>query len=106
MRARRRVGEVLADPTVDPDTKRRLRLATRARDFGVRALGLHGGDIYTRYVETAGAPIAWDVSAAPKDPLGPRRHRFPPVRAGPYLGFFHQADARRAQAPLQHDGRG
>src|SRR6266849_5160062 len=36
MRARRRVAEVLADPSVDPDTKRRLRLATRARDFGVR----------------------------------------------------------------------
>src|SRR5260370_21521170 len=102
MRARRRVGEVLADPTVDPDTKRRLRLATRARDFGVRALGLHGGDIYTRYVETAGAPIAWDVSAAPKDPLVPHLHRFPLVRAVPYLRFLHHADAPREQALLRH----
>lgn len=104
MRARRRVAEVLTDPSVDPDTKRRLRLATRARDFGVRALGLRGGDVYTRYVETAGAPIAWNVSAAPKDQLLPYLHRFPLVGAVPYLGFFHEEDARREQARLARDG--
>ena len=39
LRARRRIEDVLHDPSVDPETKRRLRLAKAARDFGVRVIG-------------------------------------------------------------------
>ncbi|MFI5290377.1 MAG: aminopeptidase, partial [Polyangia bacterium] len=58
MHERRRISEVLADPAVSADTKRRLALARSARDFGVEVLGLHGGDAYTRFVDTHGAPLA------------------------------------------------
>jgi len=95
---------VLADPSVDAETKRRLALAVEARDFGVRVLGLRGGDGYTRFIDTHGAPIAWNVSAAEKDKLEPLVRRFPIVGAISYVGFFREQDARREKAAL--DARG
>jgi len=101
LHARRKIVDVLADPTVSAHTKARLRLAMAARDFGITQLGLRGGDAYTRYLETNGAPVAWNVSAAPKDQLKPHLHRFPITGAVPYLGFFREADARREEARLK-----
>lgn len=101
LRERRRITDVLADPAVDGETKRRLRVAVEAREFGVRVLGLRGGDAYTRFVDTHGAPVAWNVSAAPKDQLKPYLVRFPIVGAVPYLGFFREEDARVEKARLE-----
>ncbi|HEY3358884.1 MAG TPA: aminopeptidase [Polyangia bacterium] len=100
LRARRPITAVLADPGVDSDTKRRLRVALAARDFGTRVLGLRRGGVYTRYLDTHGAPVAWMVAAAPKDRLAPHLFRFPLVGAMPYAGFFREADAAREQARL------
>jgi predicted aminopeptidase len=101
LHARRKIVDVLADPAVPQHTKERLMLAVAARDFGVTQLGLRGGDAYTRYLETDGQPVAWNVSAAPKDRLAPYLHRFPITGAVPYLGYFREADARREEARLK-----
>lgn len=100
LQSRRKIVDVLADPTVDARTKERLRLALAARRFGIEVLGLRGGDSYTRFLDTRGQPVAWNVSAAPKDRLRPYLHRFPITGAIPYLGFFKEADARREAARL------
>lgn len=100
LRARRRIADVLVDPTVDETTRGKLRLALEAREYGVRVLGLRGGDAYTRYLDTHGAPVAWNLSAAPKDRLVPWTNRFPIVGTVPYLGYFREADARREEARL------
>jgi predicted aminopeptidase len=104
LRERRRVTDVLADPRVDAETKRRLRLAAEARDFGIRELGLRGDGNYTRFIDTHHAPVAWMVSAAPKDRLVPTLFRFPLVGALPYVGFFREADARTEVARLERLG--
>lgn len=103
LRARRRIDEVLRDPSVSAETKRRLALAWQAREFGVRVLGLHGGDGFTRFVDSHGAPIAWNVTAAKKDKLEVHLNRFPVVGAIPYLGFFAEDDARREADRLRAD---
>ena len=77
LRARRRIRDVLDDPATSEATKARLRLAVRAREFGVRVLGLRGGDAYTRYLDTGDEPIAWSVYAAYPDRLKPFLHHFP-----------------------------
>ena len=100
-RARRRVSEVLGDPSVDEHTKSRLRLAMEARKFGVEVLGLRGGDNYTRYLATGGRAIAWNLTAAPKDKLRPFTWRFPIVGTVPYLGFFDEKKARKMQDSLK-----
>ena len=91
---------MLGDPAVPETTKERLRLAMAARDFGIKVLGLRGGDAYTRYLETNGKPVAWNVSAAPKDRLRAVMYKFPITGRVPYLGFFKEADARREEARL------
>jgi predicted aminopeptidase len=101
LRARRRIADVLHDPHVDAETKRRLALAKEAREFGVRVLGLRGGDEFTRFVDSAGAPIAWNVVAAKKDKLEAHLNRFPIVGAIPYLGFFDERDAAREAERLR-----
>jgi len=79
---------------VDPETKRRLVLAVHARDFGVRVLGLRGDGNFSRFLDTHHQPVAYMVSAAPKDRLVPHLFRFPFVGALPYVGFFREEDAR------------
>ena len=101
LRARRRIDDVLHDPDVAAETKRRLALAKEAREFGVKVLGLRGGDEFTRFVDSAGAPIAWNVTAAKKDKLEAHLNRFPIVGAIPYLGFFDEHDAAREAARLR-----
>ena len=104
MHERRRISEVLADPAVSADTKRRLALARSARDFGVEVLGLHGGDAYTRFVDTHGAPLAYNVWAAPKLKLEPYGHHFPIAGTVPYLGYFRKKDAIAEARKLEARG--
>jgi predicted aminopeptidase len=104
MQSRRKIPEVLADPTVEPETKRRLKLAVSARNFGVEVLGLRKSDSYTRFVDTHGLALAWNVWAAPKDSLRPIRHKFAVAGAVPYLGFFREEDAKRVEARLRAQG--
>jgi predicted aminopeptidase len=104
MHERRHITEVLTDPAVDEQTKAKLRLAVAARNFGVRVLGLHNGDEYTRFVDLHGKPLAWNVWAAPKDALKPVRHHFAIAGSVPYLGYFRERDARREEARLKAQG--
>jgi len=101
MHSRRRITDVLGDPGVDEQLKRRLRLAVAARGFGVEVLGLRDGDAYTRFVDLHGRPLAWNVWAAPKDELKPVRHHFAIAGDVPYLGYFREGDARREEAQLR-----
>jgi predicted aminopeptidase len=104
MHSRRRISEVLGDPGVDQELKRRLRLAVAARTFGVEVLGLRDGDAYTRFVDLHGRPLAWNVWAAPKDQLKAVRHHFAIAGDVPYLGYFRERDARREEAKLRARG--
>jgi predicted aminopeptidase len=101
LRARRRIDDVLHDASVSAETRRRLTLARDAREFGVQVLGLRGGDGFTRFVDSHGAPIAWNVTAAKKDKLEAHLNRFPIVGAIPYLGFFDERDATREAERLR-----
>jgi predicted aminopeptidase len=104
LRSRRRISDVLADPTTPAELRRRLKLAEAARKFGIEQLGLRGGDGFTRYVDSHGAPIAWNLTAAPKDKLQAHLNRFPIVGVIPYLGFFAEADATREARRLSTEG--
>jgi predicted aminopeptidase len=104
LHSRRRIVDVLADPTVDEEVRKRLALALEARRFGVEQLGLHDGDAFTRYIDLHGRPVAVSVWAAYPDRLEPVTHAFPIAGRVPYLGFFRDADARSEEARLRRMG--
>jgi predicted aminopeptidase len=100
--ARRPIERVLADPTVDPERKARLRIAAQARAFASDVLGLPRNRSYTRYVELDRAFAAWVVYATPEFSVEPLRHCFPFAGCVAYQGYFDrgaaEAEARRLGA--------
>jgi predicted aminopeptidase len=101
---RRRITEVLGRPDLPEETRAGLTLAVEARRFGVEVLGLRGGDNFTRFVDTHGRPVAWNLSAAPKDSLRPLSWSFPITGRVPYLGYFKPASVRRQALALKRAG--
>jgi predicted aminopeptidase len=104
LNGRRKITDVIADRSTSADLRARLSLARAARQFGVERLGLRGGDNFTRFYDTGGRPVAWNLTAAPKDSLQPVTWNFPIAGRVPYLGFFREADANREAARLRAAG--
>ncbi len=99
--SRRPVAEVLHDAHRPPQERRALRVLLSARRFGVERLGLAGEDLYRTFYDTGDDPVAWNVSASPKDRLEAHRWWFPVVGSVPYLGFFDRAEAEAEAARLR-----
>lgn len=90
---RRRISDVLAAGRLPKAQQRKLRLVLLAREYAFGELGLRRTGAYTLYYDTGGKPVAYNVSAAPKDQLSPRVWSFPIVGSVPYLGFFDKRQA-------------
>jgi len=84
---------VLADPSVPPETKEKLRLIGEIKSFGEREMGLKASNNYTRFYDTEGRPITWLVSACRKDRFEAYTWWFPIVGRVSYKGFFRRQDA-------------
>jgi len=91
---RRSVEDVLSDPATPPDIVERLNLAREVRRFAGDKIGLRGtSSSYTDYFDTAGEPVAWNVSASPPDRFEAYRWTFPFVGSLPYKGYFQSQRA-------------
>jgi predicted aminopeptidase len=98
------IDQVLADGKLAPEQDRKLRLVVEARDFAAEELGLDVGRSYHLYHEASGKPMAYNLSACPKDSLSPKQWSFPLIGTIDYLGYFAKADAEKAAADLQAQG--
>lgn len=103
LRERRKVSDVIDDPSTPQSVRDRLRLAMEARRFGVEVLGLRGGAEFTRYLDTHG-PVAYNLTAAYRTRLKAREWTFPLVGRVPYLGFFTRAAARAEAQRMEAEG--
>lgn len=56
--------------------------------------GLTPTSNYTDYVQLRRSAVVWVVQASPEFSLEPKRWHFPIAGSVPYLGFFHEEDAR------------
>jgi predicted aminopeptidase len=97
------IEDVLRRPGLPPQVRDGLLLVDSLRTYAAR-LGLDPSSSYTRYLDTEGQPIAWNVSACPPDRFAPRLWRFPIVGELPYKGFFTEARAREERERLQRQG--
>jgi len=104
LRARQPIHRVLADSTVDADTRGKLAYVLEARRFAAERFGIDPGDSYTMYTELDRDTLALVLSAAHKDRLESKTWWFPVVGRVPYKGYFSEADALQGQADLEADG--
>lgn len=104
LRARQPIVRVLADTTVDADTRAKLAWIMEARRFASEELGFDVGEAYTQYTELERDTLALVVSAAHRDRLVPKTWWFPVVGHVPYKGHFSLESALDEARSLEADG--
>ncbi len=95
------IDKVLAASSTPPATVAKLRLIGELRVFARQRFGLNTGSNYTRFYDTDGQPVSWNVSACPPERFAPHLWHFPIVGALPYKGFFSRERATRERDALQ-----
>lgn len=102
---RKPIVRVLRSEKLRPRWRDNLQLVLLTRDYASDVLGLARTGSYTQLVETPGdQPLAYNLSAAPKDALTPTVWSFPIVGSLPYLGFFRRNRGLEMQHELQRQG--
>ncbi len=104
MASSRPVDEWLADPRTEPALRERLETARRIRDFASRRLGLPDNGSYTSYAELGRPYVVWNVFAAPRFSVEPKKECFPFTGCVAYRGFYSQDEAQRHAARLREQG--
>lgn len=104
LQAARPVEQVLADPSISPDLRQRLRYAQDARTFASQALGLPDNRSYTEYADVKRPYVVWNVFATPELSLRLKQSCFPVVGCIDYRGYYSEADARRMAGELKAQG--
>ena len=104
MRSARPLDSWLADPQTTPQLRAQLEAARRIREFASRELALPENGSYGSYADLRRPYVVWNVFAAPRFSVEPRRECFPFTGCVSYRGFFSEGLARRHAERLQRDG--
>lgn len=89
------IAKVIADPHTPARLRTELREVTAIRDYASRDLGLPDNGSYRSYVALHRRYVVWNVFAAPRFSLRPKRWCYPFVGCMAYRGYFAK---RRALA--------
>ena len=101
---RRPIKTILSDPKTAPALKAKLATVLKIRRFASRQLDLPRNGSYRSYADL-GRPFAvWNVVAAPRFSLTPRRWCFPVAGCVSYRGYFSKASAEDFAAGLRLQG--
>ena len=104
MAAARPIDTWLEDPSTAPDLKARLETARSIRQFASRELQLPDNRTFTTYAELGRPYVVWNVFAAPRFSVEPKRECFPFTGCVSYRGFFSEDAARRHADELRAEG--
>ena len=104
IRKREPIVEVVQDPELPDDTRRRLNMVLEARQFAVDELKLPENDSYRTYADLKRDFVVWNVLAAPEFSVQGKTWCFPVVGCVAYRGYFSETAARRFAAKLADDG--
>ena len=90
---RESLEKVLRKKSIPEEVKRKLRLASEAKVFAEKHLGLAATKNYSSYVDLQRPYVSWIVQVASEYELTPHLWHFPLVGSLPYKGFFTKAEA-------------
>ena len=98
------VAEVIADPATGEKLRRRLEVASMARDFAVSELGLPDNGSYRTYADLERPYVTWNVFAAPEFSVSPKTWCYPVTGCVSYRGYFREHAAVKHAARIASDG--
>jgi predicted aminopeptidase len=101
---RRDIDDIVADSTVGPVTRAKLRTVLDARAFARDSLGLDVGKSFTTFSQLKRDTLVLVLSAAYRDRLAYHRWWFPIVGHVPYKGYFNYDAARADERDFQQRG--
>ncbi len=101
---RRDIADLVADTTVPPATRAKLRIVLDARAFARDSLGLDVGRSFTTYSALQRDTLVLVLSAAYRDRLAHHRWWFPIVGHVPYKGYFDYDMALADERDFQQRG--
>ncbi len=94
------IEDALDDPTLTDEQKEKLRVVIEVRDYAANVIGLNVAGSYRTFANLQGEPLAWNLSASPKDKIEAYTWNLPFAGPIPYLGFFSVDDAYRERDRL------
>ncbi|HLG05370.1 MAG TPA: aminopeptidase [Gemmatimonadales bacterium] len=100
---RRPIARIIADSSVDSETRAYLNLVLEVRGYAAE-LGLEAGRTYTMYTDVGRDTLLLVLSASARDCICPRTWKYPIVGRIPYKGFFDVRMARREADRLEAGG--
>ena len=102
--SRKPIDEVLANNQANPQTKQRLELVKRIRQFAIDELDLPKNSSYTTYSELGRRHVIWNVVAAPPYDLTLKTWCYPITGCISYRGYFSEKKASSYQESLIEEG--
>lgn len=101
---RRPISEVLADPDLDSETRKKLELVLEVQSFARSELFLNTGESFRYFSRISRDAAAYNVVAARALALEAHTYWFPIVGSVPYLGFFSREEAEAHGRTLEQQG--
>lgn len=87
------IADAIEQGSLTEDQVAKLELIRDARAYARDVIGLNVANNFTKFYDSGGEPVAFNVSACRKDAFEPRVWWFPIIGTIPYLGFFDRAAA-------------
>ncbi|MEM7280478.1 MAG: aminopeptidase [Pseudomonadota bacterium] len=98
------IEQWLEAPSTDAQLRQNLEVASDARQFAIRTLGLPDNNSYTRYADLERPFVVWSVVATPPYSLLPESWCFPVAGCVNYRGYFAEQNARKFAKKLEAKG--
>ncbi|MBG86522.1 MAG: aminopeptidase [Verrucomicrobiales bacterium] len=98
------INDLLVDPTIPDDLKRRLKVIEEARAFAQSRLKLKASGHYTSYADLERPYVVWNVFAAPRHSIEAESWWYPIVGSQTYRGYFSKKGATNCAVELREEG--
>ncbi len=97
---RQNISELLQDPELSTELKRKLQFAQEIRDFAVDNLDLPDNNTFRTYSNLDRRYVVWNVIATPAYDITPKTWCFPVAGCVNYKGFFSEESANLLNGEL------
>jgi predicted aminopeptidase len=98
------VAKLIDDPKTPVKLRQQLELLQRLREFADTELKLPVDGHYRKYVDVHRPYVVWNIQAAPRFSLAPRKWWYPLVGSLEYRGYFSEKGARDYAGSLRKKG--